>query len=78
MDTFEESRKKISDWLNKPDPNKPPEPRTYQERLEDHYESGRLPRPTPKGSGSPGNGADIKSLQNPRAIKKGGKIKGKR
>jgi hypothetical protein len=77
MDTFEEARKKISDWLNTPDPNKTPE-RTYQDRLEDHYESGRLQRPTPKGGVSPGNGAEIKSLQNPRAIKKGGKIKGKR
>lgn len=46
-------------------------PRTYTERLQD---MGRLPKPTGGGSSGTGGAGEIKSLQNPRAMKKGGKI----
>ena len=46
-------------------------PRTYTERLQD---MGRLPKPTGGGSSGTGGAGEIKSLQNPRAMKNGGKI----
>ena len=46
-------------------------PRTYTERLQD---MGRLPKPTGGGGSGTGSAGEIKSLQNPRAMKKGGKI----
>ena len=69
MDTPEEARQKIRDMVDADKAKAEKErPRTYTERLQD---MGRLPKGGGGGSSSGGAG-EIKSLQNPRAIKKGG------
>ena len=69
MDTPEEAKQKIRE-INEQEKAKAERerPRTYTERLQD---MGRLPKPSGGGGGS---GGELKSLQNPRAMKKGGKI----
>lgn len=69
MDTPEEAKQKIRDMVEADKAKAEKErPRTYTERLQD---MGRLPK---GGGGSSGTGGagEIKSLQNPRAMKKGG------
>jgi hypothetical protein len=69
MDTPEEAKKKIRDMVDADKAKAEKDrPRTYTERLQD---MGRLPKPSGGGGGS-GGAAEIKSLQNPRAMKKGG------
>ena len=69
MDTPEEAKQKARE-INEQEKAKAERerPRTYTERLQD---MGRLPKPSGGGGGS---GGELKSLQNPRAMKKGGKI----
>jgi hypothetical protein len=69
VDTPEEAKQKIRE-INEQEKAKAERerPRTYTERLQD---MGRLPKPSGGGGGS---GGELKSLQNPRAMKKGGKI----
>jgi hypothetical protein len=71
MDTSEEAKQKARE-INEQEKAKAERerPRTYTERLQD---MGRLPKPS-GGSGGGGSGGELKSLQNPRAMKKGGKI----
>ena len=72
MDTPEEARQKIREIAEQDRAQKERDrPRTYTERLQD---MGRLPKPTGGGGSSTGGAGEIKSLQNPRAMKKGGKI----
>ena len=47
-------------------------PRTYTERLQD---MGRLPKGGGGTGGGTGGAGEIKALTNPRAMKKGGKVK---
>lgn len=69
MDTPEEARQKIRDMVDADKVKAEKERlRTYTERLQD---MGRLPKGGGGGSSSGGAG-EIKSLQNPRAMKKGG------
>ena len=69
MDTPEEARQKIRDMAEETKAKAEKErPRTYTERLQD---MGRLPKGGGGSSGTGGSG-EIKSLQNPRAMKKGG------
>jgi hypothetical protein len=71
MDTPEEAKQKLRDIAEQEKAKTERErPRTYTERLQD---MGRLPKPS-GGSGGGGSGGELKSLQNPRAMKKGGKI----
>ena len=76
---IDEARAKIQEFINKGKPAE--QPRTYAERLEDHYESGRLKRPAPRPSGMAGiapsiepsgNGGQI--LLNPLNRKDGGDV----
>jgi hypothetical protein len=69
VDTPEEAKQKVRE-INEQEKAKAERerPRTYTERLQD---MGRLPKPSGGGGGS---GGELKSLQNPRAMKKGGKI----
>jgi len=71
VDTPEEAKQKVRE-INEQEKAKAERerPRTYTERLQD---MGRLPKPS-GGSGGGGSGGELKSLQNPRAMKKGGKI----
>jgi hypothetical protein len=71
MDTPEEAKQKVRE-INEQEKAKSERerPRTYTERLQD---MGRLPKPS-GGTGGGGSGGELKSLQNPRAMKKGGKI----
>ena len=72
MDTPAEAREKIREIAEAERARLEKErPRTYVERLQD---MGRLPKPTGGGGSSTGGAGEIKSLQNPRAMKKGGKI----
>ena len=72
MDTPEEAREKIREIAEAERARLEKErPRTYVERLQD---MGRLPKPTGGGGSSTGGAGEIKSLTNPRAMKKGGKI----
>jgi len=51
-------------------------PRTYAERLQDMGYYNKSPKGGGGGGGSGGSGgADIKMLQNPKSMKKGGKVK---
>ena len=73
MDTPEQAKQKIHDIAEQEKAKAERErPRTYTERLQD---MGRLPKPSGGGSSGTGNGAEIKTLQNPRAMKSGGKVK---
>lgn len=47
-------------------------PRTYTERLQD---MGRLPRGGGAGTGGGSGGAELKSIMNPKSMKKGGKVR---
>jgi len=69
VDTPEEAKQKVRE-INEQEKAKAERerPRSYTERLQD---MGRLPKPSGGGGGS---GGELKSLQNPRAMKKGGKI----
>jgi len=69
VDTPEEAKQKVRE-INEQEKAKAERerPRTYTERLQD---MGRLPKPS---GGVGGSGGELKSLQNPRAMKKGGKI----
>jgi hypothetical protein len=72
MDTPEEAKQKIRDMAEETKAKAEQErTRTYTERLQD---MGRLPK---GGGGSSGTGGagEIKSLANPRAMKKGGIVK---
>ena len=70
MDTPEEARQKIRDMAEETRAKAEKERlRTYTERLQD---MGRLPKPVGGGSSGTGGAGEIKSLQNPRAMKKGG------
>jgi hypothetical protein len=70
MDTPEEAKQKIRDMVDADKAKAERERlRTYTERLQD---MGRLPKPIGGGSSGTGGAAEIKSLQNPRAMKKGG------
>lgn len=72
MDTPEEAKQKIRDMADEFRAKAEKErARTYTERLQD---MGRLPKPTGGGVSGTGGAGEIKSLQNPRAMKKGGKI----
>jgi hypothetical protein len=72
METPEEAKQKIRDMVDADKAKAERErPRTYTERLQD---MGRLPKGGGGGSGT-GGAAEIKSLQNPRAMKKGGTVK---
>lgn len=69
MDTPEEAKQKIREIAEEQRAKAEKErPRTYTERLQD---MGRLPKGG-GGSSSSGGAGEIKSLQNPRAMKKGG------
>ena len=70
MDTPEEAKQKIRDMVDADKAKAEKDrPRTYTERLQD---MGRLPKPSGGGGSGSGGAAEIKSLQNPRAMKKGG------
>ena len=70
MDTPEEAKQKIRDMVDADKAKAEKErPRTYTERLQD---MGRLPKPSGGGGSGTGGAGEIKSLQNPRAMKKGG------
>jgi hypothetical protein len=70
MDTPEEARQKIREIAEAEKAKAEKErPRTYTERLQD---MGRLPKPSGGGGSGTGGAGEIKSLQNPRAMKKGG------
>lgn len=70
MDTPEQAKQKIRDMVDADKAKAEKErPRTYTERLQD---MGRLPKPSGGGGSGTGGSGEIKSLQNPRAMKKGG------
>jgi hypothetical protein len=72
MDTPEEAKQKLRDIAEAEKARLEKErPRTYTERLQD---MGRLPKPSGGGGGGGPGGADLKSIANPKAMKKGGKI----
>ena len=70
MDTPAEAKQKIREIADQEKAKAERErPRTYTERLQD---MGRLPKPSGGGGSGTGGAGEIKSLQNPRAMKKGG------
>lgn len=72
MDTPEEAKRKIHEMAEEYRAKQEKERlRTYTERLQD---MGRLPKPSGGGGSSTGGGGELKSLQNPRAMKAGGKV----